>query len=166
LGAANLRGTGYATRDVEVRTLTARIRGDQRPVDVNATGLAGFLLAKCAAAKSRRQPKDWYDIAFVLQHNDNGGPEAAARAVLEKFGVEARTFRTALDDLLANFADRDAQGPQAYARQMLIDHPELERATLLADAEFRLQGKLKMKNLIDRETTAAMLGISKKTITR
>ncbi|MEX2259029.1 MAG: nucleotidyl transferase AbiEii/AbiGii toxin family protein [Woeseia sp.] len=139
LGAANLRGTGYATRDVEVRTLTARVSGDTRTVEVNVTGLAGFLLAKCAAARSRRQPKDWYDIAFVLQHNDIGGPEAAARAVLEKFGAETRAFRSGLDDLLANFADRNAQGPQAYAVQMLIDHPELERKTLLADAVVSVQ---------------------------
>lgn len=139
LGAANLRGTGYATRDVEVRTLTARIGGDQRTVEVNVTGLAGFLLAKCAAARSRRQPKDWYDIAFVLQHNDLGGPEAAARTVLERFRADIPTFRTGFDDLLANFADRNAQGPRAYAGQMLIDHPELERATLLADAVVSVQ---------------------------
>jgi hypothetical protein len=139
LGAANLRGTGYATRDVEVRSLTARIGGDQRTVEVNVTGLAGFLLAKCAAARSRRQAKDWYDIAFVLQHNDIGGPQAAAKAVREKFGAETRAFRTALDDLLANFADRDAQGPRAYAGQMLIDHPDLERTTLLADAVVSVQ---------------------------
>jgi hypothetical protein len=139
LGAANLRGTGYATRDVEVRTLSARIGGDQRTVEVNVTGLAGFLLAKCAAARSRRQAKDWYDIAFVLQHNDIGGPQAAAKAVREKFGAETRAFRTGLDDLLANFADRDAQGPRAYAGQMLIDHPELERTTLLADAVVSVQ---------------------------
>jgi hypothetical protein len=139
LGAANLRGTGYATRDVEVRTLTARIGGDRRTVEVNVTGLAGFLLAKSAAARSRRQPKDWYDIAFVLQHNDIGGPEAAAKAVLEKFGAETRAFRTGLDDLLANFANRDAQAQRAYAGQMLIDHPELERTTLLADAIVSVQ---------------------------
>jgi hypothetical protein len=139
LGAANLRGTGYATRDVEVRTLTARIGSDARTVEVNVAGLAGFLLAKCAAARSRRQPKDWYDIAFVLQHNDIGGPEAAGRAVVEKFGADTRAFRTALDDLLANFADQHAQGPQAYAGQMLVDHPELERATLLADAVVSVQ---------------------------
>jgi hypothetical protein len=119
--------------------LTARIGGDTRTVEVNVTGLAGFLLAKLAAARSRRQPKDWYDIAFVLQHNDIGGPEAAARAVLEKFGAETRAFRTALNDLLANFADQHAQGPQAYAAQMLVDHPELERATLLADAVVSVQ---------------------------
>lgn len=139
LGAANLRGTGYATRDVDVRRLTARIGGDKCTVEVNVTGLAGFLLAKLAAARSRRQPKDWYDIAFVLQHNDTGGPEAAAMAVLQKFGGETRAFRTALDDLLANFADQHAQGPQAYAGQMLIDHPQLERATLLADAVVSVQ---------------------------
>ncbi len=51
-------------------------------------GLAGFLLAKNAAARSRQRPKDWYDIAFVLLHNDEGGPEAAAHGVLKKFPDE------------------------------------------------------------------------------
>ena len=134
LGAANLRGTGYATRDVEVKPLTANIDGEKRTVEVNVTGVAGFLLAKCAAARSRRHPKDWYDIAFVLQQNDIGGPEAAARAVTEKFRGDKEAFRTTLDDLLANFADPNAQGPRAYAGQMLTDHPELDRETLLADA--------------------------------
>lgn len=42
-------------------------------------------------------------------------------------------MRTALDDLLANFATPQAQGPQANAEQMMTDHPELDRAALLAD---------------------------------
>ena len=134
LGAANLRGTGYATRDVEVRTLTARIGGDEHSVEVNFAGLAGFLLAKCAAARSRRIPKDWYDIAFVLLHNEVGGPEAASSVVLAKFGDELEGVRTALDDLVANFCDKHAQGAQAYSEQMLIDHPSLDRTTLIADA--------------------------------
>jgi hypothetical protein len=134
LGAANLRGTIYATRDIEVKTLTARIGGVKHTVEVSVTGLAGFLLAKCAAAKSRRKPKDWYDIAFVLLHNEMGGPAAAASAVIAKFGNELDASRTALDDLVANFADKDAQGPKAYAEQMLIDHPSLERTMLIADA--------------------------------
>lgn len=83
---------------------------------------------------SRRTPKDWYDIAFVLLHNDAGGPEAAAQAVLDRFGSELARVRTALADLAANFANPDAQGPRAYARQMAIDHPEVERTTALADA--------------------------------
>lgn len=134
LGAANLRGTGFAAKDVEVRRLTARIGGVQHQADVNVTGLAGFLFAKCAAAYSRRKPKDWYDIAFVLLHNDHGGPEQAARCVLELFRDDIELVRSALGDLRANFAAPGAQGPDAYASQMLVDHTALDGATLRADA--------------------------------
>jgi hypothetical protein len=134
LGAVNLRGTGFASRDIEVRMLRSRVGGVEQFAEVNVSGLAGFLLAKCAAARSRRKPKDWYDIAFVLLHNDEGGPEDAAQAVLDRFGDELGTVRTSLDDLLANFATPETQGPRAYAEQMMIDHPELDRTALLADA--------------------------------
>ncbi len=134
LGAANLRGTGFAARDVEVRRLRAKVGGDWHEAEVNVTGLAGFLLAKCAAALSRRKPKDWYDIAFVLNHNDRGGPEAAARRVVELFAGDLSTLRLALSDLQANFSNTRAQGPEAYAEQMLLDHPDLDRLTLRADA--------------------------------
>ena len=134
LGAVNLRGTGFATRDVEVRELTARVGEDERTVEVNVTGLAGFLMAKCAAAHSRRAPKDWYDIAFVLAHNEAGGPQQAAEAVIACIGGERATLRSAMDDLLANFAEPDAQGPRAYVEQMRVDHPELDNTVLRADA--------------------------------
>lgn len=134
LGAANLRGTGFAARDVEVRQLTAKVQGVVQVAEVQVTGLAGFLLAKCAAAHSRRKRKDWYDLAFVLLHNDHGGPDAAAARVLDLFRDDLRALRTSLDDLQANFADPRAQGPEAYADQMLVDHPDLDGATLRADA--------------------------------
>jgi len=135
LGAVNLRGTGFAARDVEVHTLTAKVGDDLRTVEVNVTGLAGFLLAKAAAAHSRRKPKDWYDIAFVLLHNDDGGPTEAADAVLTSFATDlVGPVRTALDDLAANFNSPGDQGPDAYASQMHLDHPELSPATLAADA--------------------------------
>jgi hypothetical protein len=102
---------------------------------VNVTGLAGFLLAKAAAAHARRNAKDWYDVAFVLLHNDAGGPTAAAAAVKASFGRElVGSIRTALDDLAANFQSPSAQGPHAYAAQMLLDHPELDEAMVRADA--------------------------------
>lgn len=135
LGAVNLRGTGYASRDVVVHELSARLGDDILTVELNVAGLAGFLLAKTAAAHSRRSQKDWYDIAFVLLHNDAGGPTAAAHAVRERFEADLRgAVRTPLDDLLANFANPTDQGPAAYAEQMSLDHPELDRATLAADA--------------------------------
>jgi hypothetical protein len=140
LGAANLRGTGFAARDVEVRRLTARVQGVVQVAEVNVTGLAGFLLAKCAAAHSRRKRKDWYDIAFVLLHNDHGGPEDATQRVLQLFRADLPMLRTAIGDLSANFADPRTQGPQAYADQMLIDHPDLDAATLKADAVLAVRG--------------------------
>ena len=134
LGAANLRGTGYAVEDVEIRTLTAKIGGDKLSAEVNVTGVAGFLLAKCAAAYSRRMPKDWYDIAFVLLHSDLGGPVDAANAVIGKFGDNLVAMDTALKELMVNFADEHSQGPTAYADQMLVDDPGLDRNALVAES--------------------------------
>lgn len=134
LGAANLRGTGFAARDIEVRRLTARVQGVEQSAEVHVTGLAGFLLAKCAAAFSRRKRKDWYDIAFVLLHNDQGGTDAAVRRVLDLFRDDLPIVRSALGDLEANFANPRTQGPEAYADQMLVDHEGLDGAALRADA--------------------------------
>ena len=134
LGAVNLHGTGFASRDIQVRDLSARIGGVTYNAQVNVAGLAGFLLAKAAAAYSRRAPKDWYDIAFVLLHNDAGGPTAAAALVQDRFADDLREVHTALEDLRANFETPDAQGVQAYVRQMRVDHPELDPVSLAADA--------------------------------
>lgn len=135
LGALNLRGTGFAARDVVVHKLTARVGDDTLHVEINTAGLAGFLLAKIRAARERQLPKDWYDVAFVLLHNDAGGPEAAALRVREVFGTDlVGETLTALNELLANFNDPGSQGPRAYARQMIIDHPDQDGGTLAADA--------------------------------
>ena len=45
--------------------------------------LPAYLLAKTHAAYGRRLEKDWYDIAYVVLHNDAGGPTAAAARVQE-----------------------------------------------------------------------------------
>lgn len=135
LSAVNLRGTGFAARDVQVHRLTSDDVDSRQSLELNVVGLAGYVLAKAAAARERRLPKDWYDLAFVLIHNDAGGPSAAAEAVAARFSDDLiGPIRTALDDLAANFADSGAQGPGAYVNQMLIDHPELNRIELAADA--------------------------------
>ncbi|MDZ7840825.1 MAG: hypothetical protein U5R46_08395 [Gammaproteobacteria bacterium] len=135
LGAVNLRGTKYATHDVESRTLTAKVYDDWRSVEISVTGVAGFLLAKGAAAYSRRKPKDWYDIAFVLLHNDLGGPVQAAKAVVDRLGKGAlEASGTALAELAANFSDPQSQGPAAYADQFLVNHPDYDQSQAKADA--------------------------------
>lgn len=133
LGAANLRGTGFAARDHEVRTLQSRVGGVLHSAEIQVAGLAGFLLAKCAAARSRRLAKDWYDLAFVLAHNDAGGPVAAADVVRRRFGGDLAALDSVLADLAANFEVPTAQGAEAYASQMALDHPELDGRMLRAD---------------------------------
>lgn len=104
LGAANLRGTGFAARDAEVRAFSDQgSADDSSAVLVRVSGLAGFLLAKTAAAYGRAKDKDWYDIAFVLLHNDHtSSPEGAASSVVERFGGCPPDLRTAMMELQAN----------------------------------------------------------------
>ncbi|GMR10485.1 MAG: hypothetical protein BMS9Abin28_1306 [Anaerolineae bacterium] len=135
LGAVNLRGSGFAARDLEVRELSAKIGRVLHTVEVNVSGLGGFLLAKARAAYSRRRPKDWYDIAFVLLHNDAGGPDEAAAAVLDRFGDDILgATHSAIADLRANFAEASAQGPRAYVEQMLLDQPDIDQTVTAADS--------------------------------
>lgn len=132
LGAANLRGTGFATRDVTERTISAKHAGVQRTVRVDVTGLAGFLMAKTAAAHSRHKSKDWYDIAYVLIHNDEH--VAGEDAVKAAFGSVLPESKSALIDLRANFEEPGHPGPVAYADQVLLDHPDQDESQLRADA--------------------------------
>jgi ElaB/YqjD/DUF883 family membrane-anchored ribosome-binding protein len=134
LGAANLRGTGFAVRDVEVHQLRARVGGVIQEAEINVAGLAGFLLAKAAAAHGRRKPKDWYDIAYVLLHNNAGGPRDAAERVRARFQADIAGLRTSLDDLRDNFADPAAQGAVAYADSFQFDHPEHDHHELAVEA--------------------------------
>ena len=139
LGAVNLRGTGYASKDYAPRTLVAYDQGAKISAEVNVTGLAGFLLAKTAAAYGRHKAKDYYDIAFVLLHrnevlDDEGGALEPADVVLRRLGAPTE-MRSAIEDLAANFADDHAQGVGAYVDQLLINTPGLDPATAATDAQ-------------------------------
>ena len=135
LAAMNLRGTGFAARDFEEQELTARIGGVAMTVSINVTGVAGFLCAKTAAARARHTTKDWYDIAFVLLHNDAGSVQAAAERVLGTFSTtDLLSLSSGFTDLAANFADHGSQGSIAYAEQMRIDHPALDPLATRVDA--------------------------------
>jgi hypothetical protein len=134
LGAANLRGTGAATRDFELRGLESRIGGVVLRVQLRVAGTAGFLMAKSAAAHHRQQPRDWYDIAFVLCHGEPTPKEAAA-LVETCFGRPIpHEMQTDLHELVANFERPDLQGPAAYAEQLILDHPERDDGQSRADA--------------------------------
>jgi hypothetical protein len=83
-GAVNLRGSGFASQDWEVRRVTANLGQGVKSIDLRVATLPAYLLAKVHAARGRGLEKDWYDIAYVLLHND-GGPVAAAQRVRDRF---------------------------------------------------------------------------------
>ena len=135
LGAVNLRGSGFAARDYELRTITAELDGNLASVELRVATLPAYLLAKAHAARGRRLEKDWYDLAYVLLHNDDGGPAAAAARVQNRFGsMLVGAAETALSELAANFADADAQGSVAYATTMVAMHPDFDLDVLANDA--------------------------------
>ena len=71
----------------------------------------------------------------IDQPVDASGVIAAANRVRAIFGSElVGPIRTALDDLRDNFGNLNSQGPNAYADQTILDHPELDGTTLRADA--------------------------------
>ena len=135
LGAVNLRGTGFAARDWRSHTLAADIDGQTATVEVRVATLPAYLLAKTHAAYGRRLEKDWYDIAYVVLHNDAGGPAAAAVRVQDVFAADlVGQEATALTELAANFSAADAQGSQAYAMTMQGLHRNLDADVLANDA--------------------------------
>lgn len=136
LAAMNLRGTGYVARDFGVEELSAELAGGELgTVRVRFARLAGYLLAKCVAARRRGLEKDYYDLVYVLLHNREGGPEAATLAVRDGPVADA------LPGLQSTFAElreryrgpRDA-GPSGYALQSLQVDPEADAALLRQDA--------------------------------
>lgn len=141
LGAVNLRGSGFAGRDWEIRPITSDFNGEAITVELRVAGVAGYLLAKIHAAYGRRATKDWYDIAYVLLHNDHGGPRAVGERVRDRFGPDlvGRT-RTALDDLASNFAVPDCQGAEAYADTTLAMYGALDRDVVANDAVAAILG--------------------------
>jgi hypothetical protein len=135
LGAVNLRGSGFAARDWRLHELTAEISDQPTAVNVRVATLPAYLLAKTHAAYGRGFEKDWYDIAYVVLHNDAGGPTAAAAQVREKFAADlVGQTATACTELAANFADSNAQGSLAYAMTMVGLHPDLDADVLANDA--------------------------------
>jgi hypothetical protein len=135
LGAVNLRGTGFAARDWRPHALTADMSGQLTTVEVRVATLPAYLLAKTHAAYGRRLEKDWYDVAYVVLHNDAGGPAAAVARVQEVFAADlVGQTATALTELAANFFDANAQGSLAYAMTMQRLHPDLDADVLANDA--------------------------------
>jgi hypothetical protein len=136
LVALNLRGTRYVARDWAWETLRAPLP-DGQMVEVQArfARLGGYLLSKLTAARTRAAVKDFYDLAYVLLHNQAGGPQMAAAAVYEGgLGSSIASLRSTLVEVGERYRSPSSVGPQGYAEQSLIMDPQLDERTLRLDA--------------------------------
>lgn len=136
LKACNLRGTGYVARDWKWETVRSRSpSGERIEVQARFAGLEGYLLSKCVAARTRGAEKDYYDLAYVLIHNRAGGPQQAARQLLEgKLAAAIPGLQSTLREVAARFNSPSDFAPECYASQMRLVDPALDEATLRADA--------------------------------
>jgi hypothetical protein len=97
--------------------------------------VAGVSFSEDARSLWPRAPQGLDDIAYVLLHNDAGGPTVAAQQVIERFPRDlVGATATALEELLANFATASAQGSFAFATTMFTLHSDLDVDILANDA--------------------------------
>lgn len=136
LSAQNLRGTGYVARDFAWEELSGQLAdGTTAVVRVRFAGLEGYLLSKCVAARTRAATKDYYDLVYVLQHNRAGGPEQAARRLLNgEFAADLNSLRTTFLEVRERYVGTADSGPVGYAKQALEVQPEIGETELRADA--------------------------------
>ena len=136
LGAMNLRGTGYVRDDWDVQHMTGVLPGGASvTLPVRVAALGGYILAKATALYNRSKDKDYYDFAYVLLYNREGGPSQAAALIRRgKLGPRVPVLRTLWAEIAARFADVRREGPAAYARQAVAAHPDSDPAQLQQDA--------------------------------
>jgi len=131
VSALNMAGPGAALRQTVVRTL----HDDGDAVRVPFAGLGGYLLAKAAALHHRQLAKDFYDFAYVLIHNDAGGPDAAAERVVD--ALDPMTGSRDLGVLRAatqQYLVAESRAATVYATQRQADGDPTSHDVLVQDA--------------------------------
>lgn len=140
--AMNIEGPAPAQADVIERVIAvqaedvAAAANGRTSVTIRFAGLGGYLHAKAAAVVGRGEERDYYDLGFVLLHNQQGGPAAAAIAAFRALpeaphSDHAGTFRAALRQM----ADIQGTAAWTYAAQRMRDG---EGDDEVEDAEARI----------------------------
>ena len=120
-GSGNLellcvRGVELALRDaVLVEREIELLDGAYSTVQIQIAGLAPFVMLKAAAYLDRRDPKDVYDLLFVLR-NWPGGPKEAAAAIAASPIAAEDLLVDSLARLAGDFSSANHAGPRDYER--------------------------------------------------
>ena len=124
----------YGTSAIEIS------QGDGASVIAWFAGLGGYLLAKATAVASRRFEKDFYDFAFVILHNDLGGPESAGRAAADAIPTAPlHNFEDIVRQAIAEYVDSGSEGPQGYVRSSIATGNMTPAEILAQDAVTAVQ---------------------------
>lgn len=136
LEAMNLRGTRFVGLDWNWQELTAPSpAGEALTVRARFAGPEGYLLSKCFAARDRGFAKDYYDLAYVLIHNQVGGPREVAELLRAgKFKDQLTGLNSLFAEIDARFSNSSTYAAESYASQMLIVDPGLQESVLRTNA--------------------------------
>ena len=137
----NLRGPRPALLDSVERSLAvsielrAKFPNAPELVAVRFAGLGGYVMSKAAAAVMRGEPKDFYDLAFVLLYNREEGPEGAARAVDRLMRLDVNVaFESQVPAALNLFTNPSDRPAQIFAEQMQRSGDQTDLEILAQDA--------------------------------
>jgi len=134
VAAQNVAGPAPALKDVVLREF-ALDEHTRSMVKIPFAGLGGYTLAKAAAAHHRGEPRDFYDLVYVLIYNTDGAPEAVARAAVAALPPRPHTDHLALlRATLTALTDPDGTAARAYASQRVHDGDSTAEAVLAQDA--------------------------------
>jgi hypothetical protein len=104
------------------RLVGRNLQGDRLQRDVPFSGPAAFVAMKAFAYRLRGEPKDAYDLVYVLRRWDKGIGDISERLTAHRERW-AKIVEEALEFLAEDFSDLDSAGPRDFAR-FLTGHPD------------------------------------------
>jgi hypothetical protein len=145
-GAVVARGLELAFDETVKRDLSGyTLKGEKVIRTIPVCGPAAFTVLKAFAFNDRGEPKDAFDLTYVLARTD-GGPEAIAERLAVHAQENGERVRSALDALTVDFASIDAIGPRRAGEfeggtQVALDQAAADAQGLVADLLDACQGR-------------------------
>jgi hypothetical protein len=116
---------------VEIELDGHTLKGERARRSVPVCGPAAFVVLKALAFGDRGEPKDAYDLVYVIRHTPGRGKAIASRLAQHAEGNQAIVAR-ALELLARDFDAPDGLGP-ARAAEFAVANPD-ELVNAAADA--------------------------------
>jgi hypothetical protein len=110
-------------REIELDGHTLGGEAARRTIPV--CGPAAFIVLKALAFADRGEPKDAYDLVYVIRRSP-GQAGAIADRLAEHIANDRESVHSALELLARDFDDVEGIGPQRAARFAITDEAELD----------------------------------------